>query len=178
MNVIGNTVGNGNVEGQNVMQLVYPPGQTTEAMHNAASMSTGSMLSAATGMVNTGLQVVKQDADELVLSKAMEFTADKVAHSNPLMPKTVGLVTTTVSSEGPAESSLQGAMEIAKQDSAVSETMTSLNNVSLVFGGSLLSTTIGIVDNETQPMEPEESVFKNAIGFAEDNDNSNKMLYS
>ena len=67
-----------------------------------------------------------------------------VAHSNPVMPKTVGLVTTTVSSEDPAESSLQGAMEIAKQDLAVSETMTSLNNVSLTFGGSLLSTTIGI----------------------------------
>ena len=63
------------------MQLVYPPGHNSEAMHNTASMSTSSMLSAATEIVNTGLQVVKQNADELVLSKAMEFAADKVRSS-------------------------------------------------------------------------------------------------
>ena len=178
MNVIGNTVGNGNVEGQNVMQLVYPHGHNSEAMHDAASMSTSSMLSAATGMVNTGLQVVKQDPDVLVLSKAMEFAEDKVAHSNPLMPKTVGLVTTAASSENPAESLLQGTMKMAKQDPTVSETMTSLNNGSLAFGGSLLSAATGMVDNRTQAMEqiPENSVFTNAIGFVEGDDDVNQVL--
>ena len=176
MNVVGNAVANH--EGPNGMQLTYPTGQTSEAMHDATSTTTSSMLSTATGMIRTGLQVVTQDPDELALSKATEFAADKIAQSNPVMTRTVGLVTTVASAEDPAESLLQGAMEMANQDPTVTETMTSLNNGPFASSESLLPTVIGMVDSGTQAMEriPENSTFPKAIGFVEGDGHANKML--
>ena len=164
MNMVSNAVNKG-AEAQNIMQSVIPPGYTPKVSHNATSMSPSSMLSTAMGMVGTGLQAVKQDPAELSLSKAMKFAVDKAASSNPVVAKTVGLVTTVVSSEDPAEALLQ---EI---DSAVTETMPSLNNESFA------SIATEMIDSSTQPMEqiPEDSVFKKAIRFVDDDDSS-KML--
>ena len=173
VNMMGNAVLNDNLEGPNAMQSVYPTGQlqTPEVMHDATSICTSSMVSTAMGMVSTGLQTFKQDPEELALSKTMEFAADKAAHRNPTIAKTVGLLATAASSDDPANCLMQDAMEMAEQNPTVTETMASLNNGSLAYGGSLLSTATGMVDSGI----PENTTVTTAIGFAEDDDDINQM---
>ena len=148
MNMIGNAVANEIFEGTSVIQST---GHNSEDIHDVESLPASSMLSTAMEMVNTGLQAVKQDTDELALSEVTKFA--EVTHDNPMMDKTVGLVASTASSECHAKSLLQDTVEMAKQNPAIAaKTMTSLNNELLVPDGSLLSTAVGLVDSGAQLM--------------------------
>ena len=147
MNMIGNAVLSDNLEGPNAVQSVYPTGQlqTSEVMHDATLMSAGSMVSTTMGMVGTDLQTLQQDPEELALSKATKFAADKRARGNPTIAKTAGLLATAATSDDPANCLMRDAMEMAEQIPTVSETVTSLNNGSLTYSGSLLSTGTGMI---------------------------------
>ena len=102
-----------------------------------------------------------------MVSKAMEFAADKTAHGNPAIAKIAGLSAAT--SDDPANCLMQ---EMAEQNPTVTETMMSLNG-SLTNGGSLLS----MVGSGTKQIPENATVTKSKpIGFAEDDDDMNEML--
>lgn len=178
-NMIGNTVtaANQNLERSNALQLAYAARQDCEVLDDGAmAYASSNVLSAAMGMASNGLQAVKQSPDELALSKTMEFAMDKADKGNTLVTNTVSLVASDTSNEDPANSLLQGTMEMTKQNPVVAEA--SLNDGSLAPSRPLLLTTLGMVDSKTPPMEqsPANSIFTKTVGFAEDDDPAKQML--
>ena len=125
LNTIVSIAANQNLKEPNALQLAHATAQNSEAMHNGTPLNSNSILSTAIGLVNTGLQAVTQNPEELVLSKRVELVEDE-AQTSQMTAKTVGLAAATAITalhEDPTESLLQGTIGLSKQNLTVAETM-------------------------------------------------------